>query len=183
MDIWIVYDSVFGHTKIIAEAIEDGLVADHHKVICQDVHEARNGPTAKHDILIVGSLTRGYLPTPPMRDFVANIGRPPAGTFAYAFDTRLDPAALKASLRWAVNIGGYAAPRLSRQLRDKGYAIGGEEGFVVSGLQGPLRQGEAERARSWAHALPLCDMASSERPSSPSKQERNLRGDSNVHQP
>lgn len=155
MNILIVYDSIFGHTATLAKAIGDVLVADHHRVTVHHVQEIGRTPiTAGHDLLIVGSPTRGHLPTPAMREFAASLGRPPAGTSAAAFDTRLDLSRLKPPLRWAVDIGGYAASRLSRQLRERGYIMKGEEGaFVVTGLKGPLRDGELDRARAWAQRV------------------------------
>lgn len=42
----------------------------------------------------------------------------------------------------------------SRQLKRHGFGVAGKpEGFIVTGSQGPLRQGELDRARAWGATL------------------------------
>jgi hypothetical protein len=68
------------------------------------------------------------------------------GTKVAAFDTRV-PA------KW-VRIFGFAASRIARKLRKKGgILIGDPEGFFVSGTEGPLTEGELERAAAWAKKI------------------------------
>lgn len=58
---------------------------------------------------------------------------------AAAFDTRVES-----------RLAGSAARPASRQLRRRGYGLAGKpEGFIVTSSQGPLRQGELDRAREW----------------------------------
>ena len=71
----------------------------------------------------------------------APLARP--GNRAAAFDTRL-PSALA---------GGAARP-IARQLHRHGYQLAAKpEGFIVTGTEGPLREGELNRARAWGAAL------------------------------
>ena len=61
------------------------------------------------------------------------------------FDTRLDS-----------RFSGGAAPRIARAARRAGGSVFGEPtGFVVTGMTGPLRDGETDRARSWGGGLGL----------------------------
>ena len=72
-----------------------------------------------------------------------------------AFDTRiwLDTIDSKA-LRFIVNRGGYAANTIAKALEKKGGLMTVEpEGFLVTGEQGPLKEGELERAEKWAKQL------------------------------
>ena len=149
----IVYDSVFGNTASIAKAIAAAL-EDKGAVRLLPVAEAKTLDLSGIDLLIVGSPTRGFRPTPAIDEFIA--GLPPGTAIrAAAFDTRLDAAEIHpAPLRWVVNAGGYAAQRIAHGLRDKGLAVIGTDGdFVVTGTEGPLKAGEIERAADWAKSL------------------------------
>ena len=49
---------------------------------------------------------------------------------------------------------GKGAPEIARLLEAAGYApLAEPEGFVVKGRHGPLKDGEAERARAWGAEL------------------------------
>jgi len=63
MNIAIVYDSVFGNTRKVAAAIAARLEATHN-VRLLTVQEAHDLNPSEIDLLIVGSPTRGFRPTP-----------------------------------------------------------------------------------------------------------------------
>jgi hypothetical protein len=49
---------------------------------------------------------------------------------------------------------GYAAGRIANNLKKKGSTlIASPEGFFVTGGQGPLKEGELERAAAWAKGI------------------------------
>jgi hypothetical protein len=53
-----------------------------------------------------------------------------------------------------MNVGGHAADRIVNTLRDKGYDVRGPNGdFLVEGAEGPLKQGEIERAAAWVTSV------------------------------
>ena len=84
--------------------------------------------------------------TEAMRAFLARV---PAldGASVAVFDTRL-PA------RW-VKIFGFAAGKIADKLQALGATLAAEpEGLVVEGKEGPLAEGELERAAAWARSLP-----------------------------
>jgi flavodoxin len=63
-----------------------------------------------------------------------------------AFDTRMQMKLAR--------IFGYAAGRIADSLKRKGgNLIGRPEGFFVKGAEGPLKEGEVERAASWAKEI------------------------------
>jgi len=63
-----------------------------------------------------------------------------------AFDTRLTSK--------FVRIFGYAAVRIADSLkRNGGTLIASTEGFFVKGKEGPLKEGELERATRWAKEI------------------------------
>jgi flavodoxin len=99
------------------------------------------------DLLIVGSPTHGGWFTPEIKGLLE---ASPAleGVDVAAFDTRTE-SIWNRILRF-----GYAAPRIARSLEENGgNLLAPPEGFVVVGIQGPLKAGELERAASWAKGL------------------------------
>jgi flavodoxin len=140
----IVYDSVHGNTEKIARAI-GGAITGEVKVL--RAGEVDSSELEKLDLLIVGSPTHAGRPTKPIQDFLNEAPAPAfEGTKVAAFDTRI-------SSRLA-RIFGYAAGRISGSLKRKGGALMvSPEGFFVEGTEGPLKEGEAERAAGWAKKI------------------------------
>lgn len=144
----IVYDSVFGNTEQIARAIGQVLGAEVVRV-----SDVRPEQLSGLDLLVVGSPTRAFRPTPAIARFLKGI---PAnglqGIRVAAFDTRVSVSdvgsrILTVMVRWF----GYAAEPIARRLQKKrGELIAPPAGFVVEGTEGPLRAGELERAADWA---------------------------------
>jgi flavodoxin I len=137
----IVYDSVYGNTEKIARSIGDAITGDVEVLRAGEVNPSE---LASIDFLIIGSPTQGGRPTPPMRDFLNKVSQSAInGINVAAFDTRI-------STKW-VGIFGYAAGKIARNLKTKGgNLLSSPEGFFVKGTEGPLKEGELERAASWA---------------------------------
>lgn len=111
MKITIVYDSIFGNTAHVAKVIAVALRGS-NAVRLLTVHEAKSADLADTDLLIVGSPTRGFRPTPTISEYVERLGTVGAGKAAAVFDTRLDLETIEPPLlRWVVVAGGYAATR------------------------------------------------------------------------
>lgn len=154
MKITIVYDTIFGNTGKIAQAIADTLNSA-NEVRYLTVQAAKGLELTDTDLLIVGSPTRGFRPTPQISEYVAGLDRVLPGKSAAAFDTRIDLETVNPPpLRWVVDAGGYAATRIGSALERHGFVLkGGLAGFLVSGTEGPLVPGEIERAQQWARGL------------------------------
>ena len=140
----VVYDSKFGNTKLVAEAIGEGIPGEVEVVHAAEADAAELGG---YDLLVVGAPTHGGRPAEAAKAFLDRIdGRALAGVRVAGFDTRV-PA------KW-VRIFGYAAPRIARALQRKGGTLAGRPGdFYVLGTEGPLREGELERAAGWAREI------------------------------
>jgi len=139
----IIYDSAYGNTEKIANAIGDGITGD-AKVM--QAAKASLSDLKSIDILIVGAPTYGGRPTPPVKDFINKLSMEDIkGIDVAAFDTRLPQ-------RW-VKIFGFAAGKIARNLKAKGGNLLGSEGFFVKGGKGPLMDGELERASNWAKQI------------------------------
>ena len=71
-----------------------------------------------------------------------------------AFDTRVDTASSGLPLRLLMSVIGYAAPKIAKELSAHGgLQARPPEGFIVEGREGPLRDGELERAIEWARSV------------------------------
>jgi flavodoxin I len=142
----VVYDSVYGNTRAIAEAIGKALPGE---VPVLHVTDVQPSDLQSVDLLVIGSPTHGAMPSEAMQSLIERMG-PPAreGSRAAAFDTRLTWGLLE---RW----GGFAASKIADSLRGKGWTLIGEPGgFLVGGIKkGPLKKGELERAAAWAKCL------------------------------
>jgi len=151
----IIYDSIFGNTEQIARAIGSSLgsLDDVRVLRVSDVHPEQLG---KLDLLVVGSPTRGFRPTPAITNFLKNISNDSLqGVKATAFDTRIAPNDIGSPvLRTFVKIGGYAAGPIANGLKKKGASlIKPPEGFFAKESEGPLKAGELERAAVWASQI------------------------------
>jgi hypothetical protein len=157
----VVYESCYGNTRSIAEAIADSLreVGEVALVSVDDPLPDLAGV----DLLVVGGPTHVHGLSSSMsrkaalkdhadsngpgigvRDWLREL---PAGggRSAAAFDTRIEKS---------IVLVGSAARAISRRLRHHGYALVGEpESFFVLDAEGPLKTAETERAAAWAREL------------------------------
>ncbi|MBN1974441.1 MAG: flavodoxin family protein [Sedimentisphaerales bacterium] len=151
----IIYDSFFGNTEQVAKAISEAIGSASEVKVCK-VGEVKREQLNGINLLIVGSPTRAFRPSPATNKFLKNI---PAnslnGVKAASFDTRMSIEDIKVRiLRFLVNMFGYAAKPISEKLRKKGAEIAvSPEGFLVNDTKGPLKEGELERAKEWAKKL------------------------------
>jgi len=145
----IIYDSMYGNTEKIARAMGDA-VPENVKVI--HAGEASPSELESIDLLIVGSPTQGFKATQPVKTFIERIHESTLkGMKVAAFDTRMPEADVGKGLRFIMRTGGYAAPRIAKAFKKKGgNLVVPPEGFFVKDKEGPLKEGELERAASWA---------------------------------
>ena len=80
---------------------------------------------------------------PGLRQWLSDLTAPD-GSRAEAFDTRADKSP---------TVTGMAARGIARRLRRRGYDVIRRESFLVQDPEGPLEDGEIERARAWGEAL------------------------------
>jgi flavodoxin len=146
----VLYESQYGNTETIAGAIATAASAELRPVVTGEVFRLDPG-----DLLIVGCPTQGGRPTKAITAWLASLpDRGLEGISAAVFDTRFAPAEHGFGLRLLMRVIGFAAPRIASQLERKGATlVTPPEGFIVRGKEGPLKQGETERATAWARAL------------------------------
>lgn len=140
MNTLVIYDTNFGNTKIIAEAIAEGLGKGSKTI---NVTEASEKDLKGSDILIAGSPIIGWKPSERMQGFLGKLAKGQLkGMKAASFDTR------------AKIFHGDAAKKISQALKDSGAEIISEPScFYVKGKEGPLFNGEKEKAVEWGKKL------------------------------
>ena len=165
MNALIVYESIYGNTRAVAEVIAEGLGA-------AEVVSVRDGASRleETELLIVGGPTHihglatassrraavealsedgeahaepGATEEPGLRSWLRDLRRREKAQAA-AFDTRLDRSP------WFT---GVASRGIAKRLRRRGYEVIGTESFLVEDSEGPLADGELERARAWGAEL------------------------------
>jgi len=156
----VVFESMFGNTQSIAEAVGEGLGPD------TEVVEVGSRPVIGPyvDLLVVGGPTHAFGLTREstrasakeqaagsvvsagigVREWLETLPHPLHTTDAAAFDTRVTPA----------RVPGSAAKGIAKRLRNRGFHLALDpQTFWVTGTPGPLAEGELERARAWGREL------------------------------
>ncbi|HEV2235530.1 MAG TPA: flavodoxin family protein [Ktedonobacterales bacterium] len=145
MNTLIVFDSQFGNTERIAQAIATALRA-YGPVRAVRVSRARPAEAKDLDLLVMGCPTQVWQPTEAMVAYVAGITPDHLrGTAVACFDTRFHMPP------W---LTGSAARILANRLERRGIAlVVPPESFFVDGKEGPQETGELERAATWARMI------------------------------
>ena len=155
MKVLVIYDTFFSNTEKIAQAVGKGLGTDKEVSIVK-VDAVNSEMLEGLDFLIIGSPTRAFSPTPASKTFIRKLAANQLnGVKVIAFDTRL-PINEKTPgiLRFLAGIFGYADKPLLDELKKKGgVQVVPSEGFMVTDSEGPLAEGELERATEWGKAI------------------------------
>ena len=153
MNILIVYDSYFGNTEKIALEIGKSFGDD---VPVKRPADIDIGSLSSLDLLVVGAPTRAFRPSDAIKAFLKELPNDSLKDVKVAsFDTRIDPKDIgNPILKFMANTFGYAAEPIAKGLAKKGGVLVGEPiGFVVLDSEGPLREGELDRAADWVETL------------------------------
>ena len=149
----ILYDSAYGNTEKIAQAIAHAM-APKYKADAVPIWDANVTDLITSDLIVVGSPTQGGRPTAALQRYLTNL---PVnilnGTRVAAFDTRFGPD--HGFMLWQLTkILGFAATRIAKLLKTKrGTLVAPPKGFIVKDKEGPLQKGEIEQAERWAKNL------------------------------
>ncbi len=166
----VIYESMFGNTRKVAEAVAGGL-APFGEVSLVPVADAGHTLLSTADLVVVGGPTHVHgmsrpksraaavatagktgsdlvlepgAEGPGVREWLADLPRTTA--WAAAFDTRMTMAPF---------LTGRASRRIHRRLRAHGFSMAARpKSFLVNG-DNTLMPGEEERARAWAEELAM----------------------------
>lgn len=165
----VAYESMYGNTRQVAEAIASAL-EELGEVQVVSVNDPDAGAATDADFLVVGGPTHihgiatemsrkgvakaaeedqdvqlepGAVDGPGLRSWLGQ--RSGDGGPAAAFDTRIDRSPL---------LTGSAARGIAKRLRRRGYEVVSDpQSFFVEDSEGPLADGELDRARAWGRSL------------------------------
>jgi flavodoxin len=148
----VVYESYFGNTEQVAQAMGEAL-AEQGDVAVVKAAEVKPEQLAGLDVLVVGSPTRAFRAVMTVVDMLKSIpANSLSGVKVAAFDTRINvtaaqvPGILRVMAKWF----GYAAEKIAKLLGKKGGELAmPPEGYYVLDSEGPLKEGELERAAEW----------------------------------
>ncbi len=153
----VVFDSVYGNTEKIAASITRALAAKGDAKMAR-VSEIKGDAWKGVDVLVVGSPTQAFNALKSITSFLKGLPRNGlAGIKVAAFDTRMSVEEVNvAILKFFAKLFGFAAPHIEKSLVGKGGTLAApSEGFFVKGSEGPLKDGELERAAAWANKLSI----------------------------
>jgi hypothetical protein len=174
MAVLVVFESMFGNTKVIADAVAEGL-APHLPVQQVEVGTAPTVIGGQVELVVVGGPTHAFGLSRPgtrqsaaqqaegglvsagigLREWLLTLRKGSSGVAVAAFDTRISKPRLP----------GSAAAAADKRLRRLGFrSVAPPTSFYVEGTTGPLMEGEAERARRWGAALAVELAATGRRP-------------------
>jgi hypothetical protein len=164
----VVYESIFGNTRSIAQAVAEGL-AVHGEVELCDVGTTPAVISGEVDLLVVGGPTHAHGMTTAdtradgarragdrlvshglgIREWLQELPEASAASPAAAFDTRIHGPGI---------LWGSAAKGMAKVLEGAGFRmVVPPESFLVGGPTGTpfdrLLEGEVDRARAWGAAL------------------------------
>jgi hypothetical protein len=159
----IVFESMFGNTQQIADAVTEGL-ARHLPVEQVEVGAAPVVIGSDVEVLVVGGPTHAFGLSRPgtrrsaaqqaedelvstgigLREWLGTLTKGSSDVAVAAFDTRISKPRLP----------GSAAAAAEKRLRRLGFRVlARSQSFFVEGTTGPLLRGERERARRWGEEL------------------------------
>lgn len=155
----VIFDSLYGNTEKVARAAGQAIAEACGSA--QDVRVVKPAAATPEllreaELVVVGAPTHGFKPFKDMQAFLAGLSAGSLkGKQAAAFDTRADVKQINNKiLTLFTSMMGYAAEDIHKALKKKGADLAGEPaGFFIEGKEGPLRDGELERAAAWARAL------------------------------
>jgi flavodoxin len=148
MKIAVLYDSYYGNNKQIAETIAGSFQSD---VTLSSVKDFQLDST--YDLLVLGCPTRGMRPTKPMVTFIKKL-RPSDTKKVAIYDTRMDKTTIPRFLVFMMKYLGHAIETMEKKLlkKDKNWILDTNYFEVIDG-QGPLGEGQIEKAQKWAKSL------------------------------
>jgi flavodoxin len=149
----VAYDSVYGNTKQVAEAIAEQMRSEGHQVELIVLRD-EGGKAVEGDFMFVGSPTRMGRMTQRAKGFVEELDREYwKSRPIVAFDT-VGPFSEDEEKRkkWLSRVTKSAATRMQELARKRGLSVYPEVLHVaVTGFKGPLASDALAMARDFAH--------------------------------
>jgi len=151
----IIYDSVYGNTEKVAHAIITNLVKQGVLATAKKVAAVTDKDIEKAHLIVLGSPTRAFQPSEPMKLFLKQKSKLLAARRIAIFDTRVDIASVKSMfLHFMVKHFGYANDYFVKHLkRVKTHLVMPPYFFIVHGAEGPLAESCKSKIAEFAKAI------------------------------
>ncbi|GAA4476781.1 flavodoxin family protein [Enteractinococcus fodinae] len=154
----IIYESAWGNTTAVAEAVSEGLTEHDIEVDVRAVQDAPALHQVQVDLLVVGAPTHAFgLSREATRQEAHNRGGELIATgvreWLESGPVSLSVATFDTHVR-RPNLPGHASRKAAKKLKKLGCTLLVDpESFDVEDYEGPLSPGELERARQWGIEL------------------------------
>lgn len=142
----VVYESVFGNTKLVAETICQTVGEN-----CDIKHVDNIDIDEEYDLIFIGSPTRAFRPTKNVVGFVKKLPLFQNTKKVAIFDTRFDIEKHDSKLlKYMVRKFGYSNDTLIKLCKKDGIIVLGEPGeFYVEDTEGPLCSNATTKIEKW----------------------------------
>ncbi|MHA1935801.1 MAG: flavodoxin family protein [Candidatus Thorarchaeota archaeon] len=133
----IVYDSLFGNTKTVAEYLAKGIEESGIEVDCMHINDIETEQIVEYDFLAIGGPTHMINVSKPMKSFLDKLSSIDLrGKSGFSFDTRV--VSRMNSRRWFI-LENSAAKRIESRMKKMKISIfRNRESAIVDGREGPL---------------------------------------------
>lgn len=143
----VIYDSAYGNTREVAEAISGGLKETGIEVDTFYVKDIKKLKAADYDLMVLGSPTKWGTMSFTTRRFIGGLKNKEWANKPFAaFDTQnpenIDQGETCASEKIAEKLGERQMTQVVPVLKS-----------IVIGWKGPMQEGEIERAREYAREI------------------------------
>ncbi len=152
MKVIIIFDSVYGNTKQIAQTIRE-VYQNHHEVVLTKATAFENHNLADANMIIIGTPTHGGWYTEEIKKIIDKNGSSFEKIAVATFDTSTPIKNQGFFVNNITKLFGRAAPRLAKRMEKEGAIIIDSKSFIVMGKKGPVREGEISSAKAWAIQL------------------------------
>jgi flavodoxin len=145
MKVLVICDTEYGNTWKLASAMAETLQPYAEEVTAVKAADAPGISMAEYDLLLVGGPTQGHGISPRLKAVFEGVPHDALKDVpALAFDTRMNMFKL---------LTGAASEGIARRLTELGATmLLPPESFLVAGGEGPLMEGEVERAVAWVRS-------------------------------
>ena len=139
----IVYSTVYGNTKTVAEAIYDAIKERKLEAECKNVKDLKPEELINFDVILLGSPTHRASVSDDMREFLDKLKKVKLkGKSGAAFDTRY------------ANVKEGAIEVIEKSMRELGINIILQgQPIIVKGAKGPIAEGELLKCKDFGKSI------------------------------
>ncbi|MFW9798279.1 MAG: flavodoxin family protein [Candidatus Thorarchaeota archaeon] len=136
----VLYHSVFGNTKSVAQKLSQGLEAAGLEVKCLSIEDVDMSVIPNYDFIAIGSPTHMIRPSKKMKGFLIRLGKLNlSGLAGFSFDTRNESRMNRRGLLVLENSAARTIEKALKRMKVK--IVRSRSSAIVIGREGPLESG------------------------------------------